>query len=266
MEAAMRYLDPRAALIGGASAAAAVAAGVSAPASFGIGVVTLVVANAGRIWSAKRPTAAPRVVPPERPEAALHPDERRRMQAAEDAVSGIRRAVCGLDTGPLRERLGEVATDTEDVLRDLRRLALQVAATRRASSQLDLPQLSTDLRRLTSTLERSDDPDVVRDLQRSVEAVREQLRVGRRLSSTRVGLQTRIEAGTLGLQQLAAQVAEMVALAPAGDAWKHGSLIDELSTQLDALRAGLSDAGAASRRVLGATGPERGQDDVPIAP
>jgi hypothetical protein len=182
-------------------------------------------------------------------------------------VTAIRNGVRGLDAGPLRERLDSVSADTEGVLGDLRRLALQVAATRRASSQLDLPQLSTDLSRLTSTLERSDDAEVVLDLQRSVEAVREQLRVGRRLTSTRVGLQTRIEAGTLGLQQLAAQVGEMVALAPTGGGgWQHGELIEELTTQLDALRAGLSDAGAASRRVLGATNAERGKDDVPIAP
>ena len=97
--------------------------------------------------------------------------------------------------------------------------------------------------------------------------MREQLRVGRRLSSTRVGSQTRIEAGTLGLQQLAAQVGEMVALAPAGGGtWQHGELIEELTIRLDALRAGLSDAGAAGRRVLGATDPERGEHDVPIDP
>jgi hypothetical protein len=81
-----------------------------------------------------------------------------------------------------------------------------------------------------------------------------------------VGLQTRIEAGTLGLQQLAAQVGEMTALAPpGGGAWQHGHLIEELTTQLEALRAGLSDAGAMSQRALGAMDPEGG-DDVSVAP
>ena len=143
------------------------------------------------------------------------------MQAAEDAVTAIRRGVGGLDAGPLRERLGAVASETEGVLDDLPRLGLHVAAIRRAGSQLDLPQLSTDLSRLTSTLERSDDPDVIRDLQRSVEAVREQLRVGRRLSSTRVGSQTRIEAGTLGLQQLAAQVGAQLGKPLTGEGWRQ---------------------------------------------
>jgi hypothetical protein len=261
----MKYLDPRATLIGGASAAVSLAVGVSAPASLAIGVATWLVANAGRVLSVRRPPVTSRVAPV-RPDAALHPDERRTMLRAEDAVTAIRRGVHALEAGPLRERLDAVALDTEGVLGDLRRLALQVAATRQASSQLDLPQLSTDLSRLTSTLERSDDPGVVRDLQRSVEAVREQLRVGRRLSSTRVGLQTRIEAGTLGLQQLAAQVGEMVALAPTGGGTWHGELIEELTTQLDALRAGLSDAGAASRRVLDTTDPEGRDEDVSTAP
>ena len=261
----MKYLDPRAALIGGVSVVASLAAGVPASAGLLIGVVTAAVADVGHLRALWHPVAPPRPELPEEPETALHPEERRWMLHAEDAVSAIRRGVRTLDTGPLRERLADVAADAEGVLGDLRRLAAHVTATRQASSQLDLPQLSTDLSRLTTTLEHSDDSQVVRDLQRSVEAVRDQLRIGRRLSSTRVGLQTRIEAGTLGLQQLAAQVGEMTALAPLGGAWQHSELIEELTTKLEALRAGLSDAGAMSQRALGAMDPEGGDDD-PVAP
>ena len=261
----MKYLDPRAALIGGASVVVSLAAGVPAPAGLVIGAVTLAVADVGHLRALWRPVKPLAPMPPEEPEAALHPDERRLMQHAEAAVTAIRHGVRTLDAGPLRERLADVATDAEGVLGDLRRLAAQVTATRQASSQLDLPQLSTDLSRLTSTLERSDDAEVVSDLQRSVGAVRDQLRIGRRLMSARVALQTRIEAGALGLQQLAAQVAEMTALAPLGGAWQHGELIEELTTQLEALRAGLSDAGAMSQRALGAMHPEGGDDD-PVAP
>ena len=117
-----------------------------------------------------------------------------------------------------------------------------------------------------ATLQLSEDPDMVRDLQRSVDAVREQLRIGRRLTDARTVLQARIESGALGLQQLAAQVGEMTALAPpGGGVWLQGERIDELTTQLEALRAGLSDAGAMSRRALVAIDPEGG-NDVPVAP
>ena len=99
-------------------------------------------------------------------------------------------------------------------------------------------------------LESSDDPEVVRDLQRSVEAVREQLRIGRRLATARAALQARIESGGLGLQQLAAQVSEMTALASPGTSWQHGGPDRRAHRQLEALREGLSDAASLSDRAL----------------
>ena len=260
----MERIDPVAVVMGGASTCVALVVGVPVLPAVLIGAVTLTVAAVGQaLWTvtpaAHTPGAAERPAAP-----TLHPEERRWMEQASHAVSVLRHGVRSLDGGPLQERLAEVAVKAEGALADLHRVAAQVTATRRASSQLDLPQLSRDLSRLTATLERSSDADVIRDLQRSVEAVREQLRVGRRLANARVGLQARIEAGTLGLQQLAAQVNEMTALAPpGGGAWSHGELIDELTTQLDALRAGLGDAAVMSRRALGVTDVEGG-DDVPV--
>jgi len=103
---------------------------------------------------------------------------------------------------------------------------------------------------------------VVRDLERSIDAVQEQLRISRRMAGARAALQARIEAGSLGLQQLAAQVSEMAALAPPGGAaWSHGELIEELTNRLDALRAGLGDAAVMSRRAFNTIDTE-GEDDV----
>ena len=102
------------------------------------------------------------------------------------------------------------------------------------------------------------------DLERSIDAVEEQIRIGHRMASARRALQARIEAGTLGLQQLAAQVGEMSALAPpGGGSWSQGALIDELTARLDALRAGLGDATVTSRRALGAMDTE-GETDAPF--
>lgn len=261
----LRRIDPIAAAIGGVSAGAAIVFGVPVLAAVGIGVVTASVASVGQVLAARRePSPSWEAVAD--PAEPLHEQEQRWIDQAAAAVSAIRRGVRALPSGPLQQRLGAVALKAEGVLDDLRRVAEQVAATRRASGQLDLPKLSTDLSRLTSTMERGGDPDVARDLHRSVEAVREQLRIGRRLASARVALQTRIEAGTLGLQQLAAQVGEMSALAPpSGGAWPHGEQIDELTTQLDALRAGLGDVTVMSRTALRALDTEGG-DDVAIDP
>jgi len=253
----MRYLDPVAVIIGGVSAVAALAVGVAAPASLGIGAVALAIAEAGRVRSAWRGEASPHDAGPVLPDAPLHPQEEAWMRRADGAVFAIRRSIGLLDAGPLRDRLDGVTTDAQRVLDDLRRLAGQVTATRAASGQVDMAQLSTDLDRLTTVLERSDDPEMAHDVQRSLEAVREQLRIGHRVAAARRALQARVESGALGLQQLAAQVGEMTALAPpGGGVWQHGERIDELTTQLEALRAGLSDAGAMSHRALGAIDPE----------
>ena len=260
----MRYVDPGAAVIGGASVAVALATGVAVPVAIGIGAVALAIADGGRIATALRSAREPQEEP-RQPAAPLHPDEQARVARAEGAVLAIRRSIRLADAGPLRERLDEVASAAERVLEDLRRLAAHVAVTRQASGQLDLEQLSTDLDRLTRVLESSDDPEVVRDLQRSVEAVREQLRIGRRLAAARAAMQARIESGGLGLQQLAAQVSEMTALTTPGTSWQHGERIDDLTTQLEALREGLSDAGSLSRRAL-AMERDGGGDDDPVAP
>lgn len=263
MGVGMRYVEPGAAIIGGAGLAVALAVGVSVPLAVGIGVVALVIADARRLSSALHP--AHERERPEPPVVPLHPDEQSWVTRADDAVSAIHRSILLSGAGPLQERLAEVATDADGVLEDLRRLAAHVTATRQASSQLDLQQLSTDLDRLTGLLESSDDPDVVRDLQRSVDAVREQLRIGRRLASARTAMQARIESGGLGLQHLAAQVSEMTALTTPGTSWQHGERIDDLTTQLEALREGLSDAGSLSRRAL-AMERDGGGDDDPVAP
>jgi hypothetical protein len=259
----MRYLDPVAAIIGGASVCVSLAMGVPAPAAIGIGAVVLAIADARRLQLVARPPIPP---PPARVEGPLHPDEEGWIRRAGDAVTAIRHSVGIVDPGPLKDRLGDVAAEAQRVLDDLRRLAGQVSVTRLASNQVDVSQLATDLDRLTSTLRQSSDPEMGRDLQRSVDAVREQLRIGRRLAAARKALQARVESGALGLQQMAAQVGEMTALAPpGGGVWQHGERIEELTAQLEALRAGLSDAGAMSHRALGAIDTEGG-DDVPVAP
>jgi hypothetical protein len=269
MEAIMRYLDPRAVAIGVGVAIASIVVGVPTPLAVMFGIVVTAIADFGHVVRAvAEPHRSPQELDDTREPAVLppHPDEMQWLRQADGAVEAIRQGAASLDGGPLRRRLDGVADDAAGVRQELARLATQVSASRLASERIDLPKLTTDLDRLTATLGQVGDPDMVRDLQRSIEAVREQLRIGRRLTAIRAGLQTRIEAGTLGLQRLAAQVGEMAALAPpGGGAWEHAELIDELTMQLDALRAGLGDAAAASSRALGALGTEGGSD-VAVVP
>jgi hypothetical protein len=247
-----RYLDLPAAMIGLVATVVSWAAGIPSIMGAAIGGLTFVLAWAGVALERRRHDAA---------EAARHDGdaaalslgagEERWVRRGSDAVSTIDACARSLDDGPLRVRLMAVADQARDVLGDVRTLAGQASATKAIERRLDASRLTADLMRLTSKLERSEEPEVEEDLRRSLDAVREQLGIQRRLETTRRAFQARVESGSLGLQRLAAQVSEMTALASPDSFGQQGGGIEDLSAQLEALRSGLNDAGALSRRALG---------------
>ena len=259
MDTVKRYLDRPSAFLGASTAVLAWLAGIPPLLGLTIGGVAFAIATAGQALQQRND-------PPEGEEpeaggesvASLGTAEERWVRRGTEAVTSISAALRVLRAGPLRDRLTDVAHQAQDVLEDVRTLAAQATATREAGRQLDVSRLTADLTRLTTKLDRSDVPDTEEDLRRSLDAVREQLGIYRRLETTRKVLQARIESGSLGLQRLAAQVSEMTALA-SPDALGEGRHIEELSTQLEALRSGLSDAGALSRRAMGRTEIEGGR-------
>lgn len=259
MDTATRYLDRPAAVLGVAATALSWMAGIPSLLGLAIGGMAFGIASAGKALQRRSDTsdgAASEAA--DGPSVQLSSSEERWVRRGTDAVASIAESLTVLGAGPLRDRLTDVAEQARDVLEDVRTLAAQATATRLAGRQLDASRLTADLSRLTSKLDRAVEPDMEEDLRRSLDAVREQLGIYRRLESARNVLQARIESGSLGLQRLAAQVSEMTALA-SPDALGEGRRVDELSTQLEALRSGLGDAGALSRRALGGTDIEGGR-------
>jgi hypothetical protein len=252
MDTPARHLDRPAAILGLVTTAVSWWIGISPLTAIAIGSVTVGVATVGVALGRRRTSSREAVdelllSPP----VPLSAREEGWIRRGYGAVSTIEHGVRSLAEGALRDGLTPVAAQARDALEDLRTLGTQAAATRAASHRLDASRLTSDLTRLTTKLEQGSGPDVEEDLRRSVEAVREQLSIHRRLETTRRVLQARIESGSLGLQQLAAQVSEMTALASPDTFAQQGTRIDELNTQLEALRSGLSDAGTLSRRALG---------------
>ena len=237
-------LDPRRPLIGGASAGAALSSACRCSPSLGIGVVT-------RGCGERRPGARPRggVVAagtaPEEPAEPLHPAGAALGRQAEAArVRDPAWGACAPGRRSVARTSRRRGPEAEGVLDDLRRLAEQVDRDAAGGGQLDCPKLSTDL------VAAHVDDGARRRPRRGAGPASIASRPcasssgsGGGWTSARVALQTRIEAGTLGLQQLAAQVGEMAALGPERRRWRDGGRIEELTTQLDALRAGLGDAG-----------------------
>ena len=262
-----RSLSSPASLLGLAVTGASWLAGVPILTGIAIGGVAGAVAIAGTaVQRALAPPSHEAVEPAIPTGVRLHPDDERWIRRADSAVAAIARSVQWLGDGALKESLANIAHQAFDVLDELRGLAAQASTARTAIRQLDANKLSADLARLTAHLEDGEDAEVEHDLRRSVESVREQLGVHRRLEDARKVLQVRIESGALGLQQLAAQVAEMSALATPDATVTQGVRIDELNLQLESLRAGLSIAGSVSRRAIGGLESEGRTSHDPVAP
>jgi hypothetical protein len=81
--------------------------------------------------------------------------------------------------------------------------------------------------------------------------VTEQLAVAGRLAQARDELLARMQATTLSLEGLVARTAELLAMSVSGGVDLSADRLAGLSGDLDGLRAGLAEADAVSRRVLG---------------
>ena len=268
-----KYLDPAAAVIGvGASAGVSWRSASRCPSALGDRRAHDVRGSLGRSRSSWRANGSRgQRVRPCRPMDRCSPSEERWVRTRRPTRSTAidRSVVAFVDAGPLqRSTRRRSPTDARRVLEDLRTVA--GAGDRDAGSEptgLDASRLSADLTRLTSEAaieRRPGHGGGPAALARRGPGAAGDPRAGSRRRAT--VLQARIESGALGLQQLAAQVSEMTALASPDGAAASGS--SESTSSPPSWRPcaqGCSDAGAISRRALGAIDTEGGGHD-PVAP
>jgi hypothetical protein len=77
--------------------------------------------------------------------------------------------------------------------------------------------------------------------------------IGARLQQSLATLLARMESGTLGLERLVAQLAEILALSETATSPVEGAAqLEALADELEGLRAGLAETEQLSRRTLGA--------------
>ena len=139
--------------------------------------------------------------------------EDRWVRKSEVAVATIDRLASSFHPGAVAVQMTAVAEQSHQALGQIRGLAGQASATKEAARYLDASRLAAEVARLAARLQKETDPELSGDTQRSLDAVRDQLSIYRRLEQARKTLLARIEAGSLGLQHLAAQIAELTALA-----------------------------------------------------
>jgi hypothetical protein len=179
--------------------------------------------------------------------------ERQWFERARRAVDSLRDLAGSVSEGIVSERGRTIGDQAQKTLDGLRRLAGQATVTRNVGAHVDLDRLAQEGERLQRTVRLTTDPDIREELERSLESVREQLDIGARLQQSLATLLARMESGTLGLERLVAQLAEILALSETATSPVEGAAqLEALADELEGLRAGLAETEQLSRRTLGA--------------
>lgn len=245
--------DPWTYLLGGLAAGVAWAVSVPIAAAIGVGAavagVKAVVGGAlgGRRASDRR---APLPVTGKTPEDGW-------LKRGERAVASFDALASSVPEGMVSERGRTIGQQAKETLEGLRRLGGQASTTREVARHIDGTHLLHEELRLTQEVEREPDPDIKEEEQKSLESVREQLAIIQRLDQSLSMLLARMESGTLGLERLVAQLAEILALSESATSPIEGAAqLEQLADELEGIRSGLAETEKLSRRALGAYGGE----------
>ena len=243
--------DPWTYILGALVGGAAWAVGVPVLAAAGVGAAVLgVKAAIGSALGGGRSTR-----PGERPDLPVAPrsPERHWLDRAERSVASFRDLARSVPEGIVSERGRSIGEQSDNTLEGLRRLAGQATVTRTVAAHVNVDLLASEGERLQLTLNAATDPDIREELERSLESVREQMDIGARLQQSLATLLARIESGTLGLERLVAQLAEILALSETATSPVEGAAqLEALADELEGLRTGLAETEQLSRRTLGA--------------
>jgi hypothetical protein len=243
--------DPWTYILGALAGGAAWAVGVPVLAAAGVGAAVLgvkaAIASALGTGERRRPgRASPLPV-------ADHSPERQWLDRAQAAVASFRELADSVPEGLVSERSRSIGEQSDKTLEGLRRLAGQATITRNVAAHVDVGRLAGEGERLQLNLNATTDPDIREELERSLESVHEQMDIGARLQQSMSTLLARMESGTLGLERLVAQLAEILALSETATSPVEGAAqLEALADELEGLRAGLAETEQLSRRTLGA--------------
>ena len=182
------------------------------------------------------------------------------LSRAEQAVQSLDELTSAAAAGHTGDAARTAAAEARETLTELAEVAGQVTAVERALGRVDAEGLDDEAQRLTDAAHRAPTPEMRSEIERAAAAVRDRADVRDRLLSVRDTLLARMQAAALGLEGLVARLAEVLALGhTAGDVDPSAAQIDELTLELEAMRAALAETEALSRRALaGVPPPEAG--------
>ncbi|MBT8225212.1 MAG: hypothetical protein HKP61_00255, partial [Dactylosporangium sp.] len=179
------------------------------------------------------------------------------LRRAESAGASLR----GLASVPgdlrVREQIGDIDSQAAAAVVDLRRFARQITAVERAAAGIGVYRLRTERATLVNGLLHLPDGPLRQERQRAVTAVDDQLAVYERLRVAIDTMLAKMQSTVLGLESLAARLAEVTALyaTTGGVSAVTATRIAGLADDLDGMRTGLAEAERLSRQALGTPEP-----------
>lgn len=147
--------------------------------------------------------------------------------------------------GPLGSRLGSAVTEIDEVLAGLARIARRAQGIDDYLSQSSTRTVDENLRQAKQRLAETSDPDIIEERQRTVESLEEQAKVANRMRNTYDRSMSRMESTIITLDQLCAQLAEVLLATedaqPSVQASGERSGLDDLVDQLEAVREAVAE-------------------------
>jgi hypothetical protein len=245
--------DPWVYILAGLCGGAAWAVGIPAVAAAGVGLaVGAVRAGVGTVLG---PASGRHIETDATLPVTDRSPEQEWLRRGDSAVASFRELALSLPAGLASSRSVSIATQADETLAGMRRLAGQASVTTKAALRLHVPTLQAERERLAFQLGNAGDPDIAEEIERSLGSIDEQIDIAQRLERSRATLMVRLESSALGLEGLVAQLAEILALSEGAASPVEGAKqLEALADDLEGLRAGLAETERLSRRALSAYG------------
>lgn len=258
MSLAEQLRDPWGWLIAGVSGGlgwAVLGSALAGPAAIAVGVgigtavlgskVALGTMHDRRATRADSARQRPRDRLPEAPRGSVQATLQARSQDAVDRMADL----ASRPADPwIAGEVQQVLAESGPVAESMRELAGRVTVLDSSILAARPNALAQEIAELQRRMRATTDADVHREQQRALAALDAQADSVDRLLRRRDTLLAQMQAATVGLEGLAARSGELVALGPASqDTAQAASIVEDLTTSLDAVRAGVEEARAILR-------------------
>jgi hypothetical protein len=199
-----------------------------------------------RVWHRTRRPSAPAPLPGT-PEALW-------VARGERALMSIQQLRRSARSEAIAQRCASIATHADASLMALRQLAHQGSVVSAVGRPGEIDELRSAEQNLRTQLSRTTGP-LRTELERTLASIAARRQAAERLDAARRELHRRMEGAALGLEEVVARLAEIVALSDAGG---RSAPIEDLVSELDALGTALAETEelALPRDPIAITGPE----------